>query len=348
MKEPVFVTFFSYSGRVPRLELDLLKSFNWSLARAYPRSPLFVLTDRGTECQLKERGFNPFVITVSQNRLMLDRVIGLRAFLDSLEEDTCCIMLDYDTLVLKKFDFLKEDTEVVYTVRERADKQSINGGLALYRKCSTAIRILDGIIKTFEALSEEDYAWWGDQLSLSRFFKNKLHTEKLEVGQYDLNGARLQLVSTEHYNFTPFDLDVRRETLLRNLIINAPIATWLKVDYQKIFMLHFKGPRKHLQLQIWWQLENSGELYCNYVRNFALSEIGLLRAEGISRLNFLAKENEFIYQLNDLAVIAFINFKSLFGDNSTLMPKDFISFLSHHRDFRAKVLSGENYATTAL
>ena len=341
-----FVTFFSYEGKLPRLELELLQTFQQSLYTQYAHARLVILTDLASAPQFKALGFEPFAIPVSRDTLLLDRVRGFRAFLETLADGASCAMLDFDMLIMKPFDFLDQDFEVAYTVRQHLNKQPINGGVAIYRATYAAKRILDKVIEDYKCLPPEQQQWWGDQISISNLFKEKLGD--LTEGMHSFDGASVLLLDGKKYNFTPYDMDVSPKTLAKNFIIDRPLVQWLDEAIDDKFILHFKGPRKHLQFQVNWQINNRDELYIKHLEKELNSRIERIRAEGITILFSAHEDSIRLSEALDLTVIIILNEHLIWSGGNRARRLEGVDILKAAGDFRVKVLTRERYQTTGL
>lgn len=341
-----FVTFFSYEGKLPRLELELLQTFQQSLYTQYSHARLVILTDLASAPQFKALGFEPFAIPVTRDTLLLDRIRGFRAFLETLADGASCAMLDFDMLVMKPFDFLDQDFEVAYTVRRHLNKQPLNGGVAIYRATCAAKRILDKVIEDYKCLPPEQQQWWGDQISISNLFREKLGD--LTEGMHFFDGASVLLLDGKKYNFTPYDMDVSPKTLARNFIIDGPLAQWLDEAIDDKFILHFKGPRKHLQFQVNWQINHPSEHYRDYLGGVFLQNIGLFRRESIqSIVEQLARDFPSCV-VTDLLVLLVLNYKKLAIDAREETISEIVQHLKSYGDFRYKILGNVAYQTQTL
>jgi hypothetical protein len=341
----IFATFFSYEGRIPQLELELLQTFQQSLNAQYANARLVILTDPTSAPQFKVLGFEPYPIPVTRGTLLLDRVRGLRSLLDTLDDGTLCVMLDFDMLVMKPFDFFDQDFEVAYTVRRQLNKQPLNGGVAIYRATRASKRILDRVIEDYQNLPFEQQQWWGDQISISNLFREKI--VELKEGAHSFDGTSVLLLDAKKYNFTPYDMDVSPKTLVKNFFIDKSLADWIDEPLDDKYILHFKGPRKHLQIQVDWQIQN-GEIYMDYLKTEFQLEASSLQQKGELHLRDLAQKKEKLWLVNDLCVLAILNSEKIFGDSSPRVREKLIIYLEKIGDFRGKVLAEKQYPITKL
>ena len=341
----IFCTFFSYNGLIPRLELELLQSFQKSLFDHYPDHRFVVLTDRASAPQFKLRGYEPFAIPIDRNKLLLDRVRGFRMFLETLPKESYCAMLDFDMLVLKPFDFLDQDFETAYTLRIHLNKQPINGGVAVYRATQASKCILDQVISDYANLPSEQQAWWGDQISISNLFRNRLGN--LTTGKHLFDGVPVLLLDAKKYNFTPFDMDVSPQGLAKNFFIDRPLSDWLDEPLDEKFILHFKGPRKHLQFQVNWLFENKQD-YKAYLKREFLVHLPFFQSDGEKHLKQLLMEHPRLWEVNDYCLLGLLNHKKLFGESKPELRELFLAHLKKVGDFRGKIIGQENYSITHL
>ena len=329
------VTFFSFQGKLPPLEIELLKSFRRSLLQVYPNCIFKVLTDPSSVSLINENGFNAFAIDVEQTTLLLDRLKGYRKFLEELPENSDCFMFDYDMLILKDLQITESGVDIAYTVRKNLSEQPINGGLVYYKKNQKALKILDEIIACYESLPMEQQTWWGDQLALTTVFERKFGIVK--QGIYTTDDTRVLFLDAKKYNFTPYDMDISLPTQGANLFIQDHLSKWLNVDLDTIYVCHFKGPRKHLQLQFEWQLSHEG-CYAEHITAQFEMHIENFRHGGVRYLRGLAVLHPSINEVNDFAVLIYLNYERIFGDRDTGSKSDFIDFLTLNRDARYMVL----------
>lgn len=338
-------TFFSYQGSIPPLELELLQSFNRSIKYVYPDARMTVLTDRDSSNILNQAGFTTFVINVSPKTLLLDRLRGFRAFLRQLPTEAGCLMLDYDMLVLRDLGIFEQNIDVAYTTREQLSEQAINGGLVYYRNCERSLLVLNEIIKVYENLPKKDQQWWGDQLSSTCVFKNILGATR--SGIYETQNVKILLMDAKKFNFTPFDMDISLPTMKKNLFIRKPVSEWIDADLSSIYLCHFKGSRKHLQLQFQWQMCNQG-LYFDYITNLFYLHAENLEIAGSDYLSGLAMLNPSVNEVNDLAVLAYINFENIFAKSEKLNKISLIRHLKEHRDMRYMTLTSNTAPITEM
>ena len=341
----IFATFFSYGGKLPRLELELLQTFQQSLHAQYANARLIILTDSTSAQQFEALGFDPFPIPVTQGTLLLDRVRGFRSFLDTLDNGTSCAMLDFDMLVMKPFDFLDQEFEVAYTLRQHLNKQPLNGGIAIYRATRASKHILDQVIEDYKNLPHDQQRWWGDQISISNLFREKL--DQLAEGIHSFDGAPVLLLDAKKYNFTPYDMDVSPKTLVKNFFIDTPLDEWLDEPLKEKFILHFKGPRKHLQFQANWQLATN-KIYSEHVREKLERKELTSQLDDDSYFEKLVDDNPKIWETNDLFIMALLSYDHLNMPQYEGLRGKIIKHLRAVGDFRVKVIMQENYAITQM
>lgn len=341
----IFATFFSYEGKIPRLELELLQTFQQSLNAQYANARLFILTDSTSAPQFKVLGFDPYPIPVTRGTLLLDRVRGLRSLLDTLDDGALCVMLDFDMLVMKPFDFLDQDFEVAYTVRRQLNKQPLNGGVAIYRATHASKRILDKVIEDYQNLPLENQQWWGDQISISNLFREKII--ELKEGAHSFDGTPVLLLDAKKYNFTPYDMDVSPNTLAKHFIIDRSISEWIDEPIGEKYILHFKGPRKHLQFQSQWQLK-SGNLYFKHLSAIFRRNAPFLLSNGVKQVIEKMEAEGALWEVNDFCVVALLNYEGLRHRIGDEQRKLLVSHLRRVGDFRIKIIEGDRYGVNSL
>ena len=338
------ITFCSYQGRTPRIELELLSSFRDSVSRSYPEVRLTVLTDALTAKTLIHNGYSCHVVEVDAASLLLDRLCGFRSIVKASEPNSLSIMLDYDMLVLQSIRFPVNDFDCAYTVRANLANQPVNGGFVAYRNTPAAMKIMDEILASYENMSSEDKKWWGDQKCLREVFSQR--TTNFEVGLHTGKDSRILFLDPIQYNFTPYDMDVSPKTLLKNLFLTDEMLSKLR-DSEK-FVLHFKGPRKHLQLQLAWELRE-GRPYKDHIKSVFLSFLPRLKDEGFRVfLKKLTVVESDLFILNDLAVLALLNEKNLNNESWGEVKKGCIDYLIAVNDFRVKPLTNTSYSVERM
>jgi hypothetical protein len=114
------------------------------------------------------------------------------------------------------------------------------------------------------------------------------------------------------------------------------------------FLLHFKGPRKHLQLQVDWQLRNPGRLYGEHIRHKLIEEFQWLRTNGFARFVETRAADWPLGEIADLGVMSILNAPRLWGDAAASCRLEAEQFLRSIGDFRVKILTNEKYQTTGL
>lgn len=331
-------TFFSFQGQLPLLELELLKSFRRSLLQIYPNCIFKVLTDPSSVSLINENGFTAFAIEVEPRTLLLDRLRGFRKFIAELPENSDCFMFDYDMLILKDLKITEYRVDIAYTVREHLTEQPINGGIVYYKNNLRSLKILNEIIDSYGSLPMEKQNWWGDQLALRKVFERKFGIVK--QGVYATDDTRVLFLDAKKYNFTPFDMDISLPTQGANLFIQDHLGKWLNVDLDTLYVCHFKGPRKHLQLQFEWQRKNKG-VYAEYITRQFYQHIDNIRGGGASYLEGLAQLHPSINEVNDFAVLYYLNAETISDCETAIDKKIFINHLKKYRDARYNVLLSE-------
>lgn len=340
-----FLTFFSYSGELPRLELELLDTFKRSILSVYPQSILTIITDPNTAKKLEDIGYATFSVDVSRNSLLLDRVKGLQAYVAEMHVGEQCIMLDFDMLLLKRFDFLEHPFDAAYTIRAQLGRQPVNGGFAVYRNNARSLDLLKAIINEYELLPQRERSWWGDQLSLSKIMKESIET--LIPGDHQVAGARVRLLDAKIYNFTPYDMDVRPETLIRNFFVRGTLEEWIDEDISEKYLLHFKGPRKHLQFQVSWQ-ERMCASYLSHLTNTLKGILEDRTNDEILRTLQTFSSTGPMFMANDLIVLLLLNWPHFERSCGKKFKAHLIETLTTSGDFRAKLLTGTSYNVTQL
>lgn len=342
MYGPDFLTFLSFSGKVPRLEFELLNTWLRSLKKQHPDSTVTVLTDPESSQILKGLGFETFITPVRRETLLLDRAKGLLSFLKTRAEGTKVVLMDYDMLLLKPLGILELDVDCCYTLRHLAKRQPINGGLVYFRKSRATIALQEKVIGAYEVFAEKDRQWWGDQLSVSAILSEMI--SPLREGIHSCGDLKVALVGTELYNFTPFDLDVSRPTLLKHLILQVPIIEWLGNSVNEKFILHFKGPRKHLQFQVFYELEH-GTIYRDHLKAVFTQIVHDLNVYGIEWFDYETTKASYPrHLLNDLAVLTFLNLNYFISSKgSSSWGDEVLKFLETSNDFRYKLLGNKDY-----
>lgn len=335
-------TFFSYGGLPPKLEFELLDSFARNAGKLNPELKLTILTDTSTSKFLKARGYKCLVGNVKRETLLLDRLRAFRAFISEQAPGQLCAMLDYDTLTQVPFCNWFDDInfDCAYTLRKTSSKYPINGGVALYKNNHNALSVLDDLIREYEGLPENDKSWWGDQICLSNCFLRNL--KALEIGVSNYKKSKILLLDGDIYNFTPYDGDISQKTLFNNLIIDENVNSWIDSALKKKFLIHFKGLRKHLQLQIDWQKNQSKSYYSFVKKEYDDTENYLEKnfEAALSKLKF--KHKQFI--LNDIVIYGFLKIQENYPKQKEELQEKFISHLQATGDYRWKILGNIEFA----
>jgi hypothetical protein len=145
------------------------------------------------------------------------------------------------------------------------------------------------------------------------------------------------LLDGNYYNFTPFDGDISNQTLSKNLIIDKDLNDWIDGELDGKFLLHFKGLRKHLQLQIDWQ-QTQKKSYCLFIQN-EYEKVRVLVEKDcnkvISELRF--KHKQFI--VNDILIFALLTKQKENRDSSKEFFENIIFYLKSHMDYRWKIIT---------
>lgn len=331
-------TFLSFQGSLPPVELELLKSFQRSLLSIYPHADLTILTDYGTQPLLEAEGFETFALDVSVDTLLLDRLRGFRKLMETWPPGADCFLFDYDMLILKDLKILEKKVDIAYTIREQLTSQPVNGGVAYYKNNIEPLKILDDIIAEFESLPKSEQSWWGDQLALSNVFTRILG--RIARGHHQVGPIKILFLNARNYNFTPFDMDITLSTQMNNLFIKDSIENWLDIDIEAIYLCHFKGPRKHLQLQFEWQYKNN-KIYLDHITSQFNLHINNIKIAGEEYLEGLAILHPSINEVNDFAVLSYLNYEELYGTSKFFEKSIFIDHLKKNRDARFLTLLKE-------
>jgi len=340
----IFATFFSYSGVIPKLELESLYIFISSIKNNYPESDVVIITDHQSASFFRSEGLKVFPAKVEQQTLLLDRVRSYKKLMEKFDQESLFVFMDFDMILLKRFDFLEESFDCAYTLRSKLKQHPINGGLAVYRNTEKGLEIISKVIDCYEALPNEQKQWWGDQISISSLLLS--NNSSLESGMHLIVGGKILLLDAFLYNWTPHDFDVSFATLSRNLFIDRPLADWVSDGLISKYIVHFKGPRKHLQHQFWRQAQGSMPLYFDELHSHLVSEKRQITESGkayfVSRL---ARTNS-LFQLLDLAVLSVLN---IFNDEKFRAEREgIIDFIHSCGDPRAKTLLGESLDRVTL
>jgi hypothetical protein len=251
-KSPTVVAFCAFGvTRLSVPEESLLKAFCVSVREAYKTNPIkiILITDEVLDEASLEGLFDEWVrAPVIREELLLSRA---KAYLDLVQRfhwETPLLLLDYDILLLKKLDQLfTSEYDVFLTYRDYMKGMPINGGVVMLNNIRPAacVRFYERVVQAYIDLPKNVLQWWGDQMSLSKVALDGAFAETL--GQPAIltpDGIRLRLLSRDFYNFTPYDVDsgsaipdIVDEKTKEHILNNVAIA-------------HFKGPRKHLMLDI--------------------------------------------------------------------------------------------------
>jgi hypothetical protein len=200
------------------------------------------------------------------------------------------------------------------------------------------------LIKEYEGLPNSEKSWWGDQISLSKVIGPTINSYCENV--FDVYGTRLLLLDSENYNWTPFNFDVSLATLSNNLFINKDLQDWADVDLAEKYVVHFKGPRKHLQYQFWVQRNSGGSFYIDALKQSFLSLRSEISREGVgffeNGLRGVAEYHQFL----DLAVLSVLN---IFSVDDKLVERDaLLKLIGAYGDSRSSVLAGVPLSTRKL
>lgn len=340
----IFSTFFSYSGVIPRLELEALYIFISSIRKNYPDSEVVIITDHQSASFFRAQDLNVFSVEVKQQTLLLDRVRAYKKLMEKFDQETLFVFMDFDMILLKRFDFLDKSFDCAYTVRPHLKQQPINGGLAVYRNTEKGLAVISRVIKCYEALPTEQKRWWGDQISISSLLL-ETHSS-LQPGLRSLRDGEILLLDAATYNWTPHDFDVSIATLSKNLFIDRPLKEWINDEFSDKFIVHFKGPRKHLQYQFWRQLLSSKQLYLEELLSLFSSETEQITESGEAYFVSRFAGTNSLFELLDLAVLSVLNiFKS---EKCRAERERVVDFIRSCGDPRATTLLGESLTRVTL
>ena len=256
-----FAVFFSYAGAVPPRELELLSTCSAQLRKIYPAARLVVLSDPATASVIQSLGYETYVGHVDVKTLLLDRLRLFRSILAESQLGSVVCLLDYDILILKTVDvFDRLDFDVVYTFRKRVKKYPLNGGFVVARVTEASTQFFNAVFEAYSRLPKENLSWWGDQIGVWDLVSP--HVDVLREGVIDVRGTKLLLLDGDQHNWTPFDFDTSSETLNRNLFLTRSLLG----EAEHKTLVHFKGPRKHLQFQFHKLLSQSGSVRASFAQ----------------------------------------------------------------------------------
>jgi hypothetical protein len=247
-----FLVFFSYNGKIPAIEYELLQSFAFRLKSIHPEARLVILSDPSTAKFLTKVGFEVFMGQVSRETLLLDRLKIFRAFLEMAADNSYVVLIDYDIILNRKLTITdRVDFDVAYTFRNRARSFPLNGGLVGARANIASRDFFAKVLEAYASLSPDKLPWWGDQIGVWEVASQWI--SEPASGIFKVGPTALLLLDAEEYNWTPFDMDVSPTTLTNNMFLSDDLAA---LCAEKA-VVHFKGPRKHLQIQYFNYIETN-------------------------------------------------------------------------------------------
>jgi len=238
-----FLVFFSYRGKIPVLEFELLRVFCLRMRKVYPRAEIVILTDPATGSILRKAGLKTLESEVRPETLLLDRTRIFQDYIAAQPPDDLVCLIDYDIILNRPLGFVEAHVfDVAYTFRRRAKKYPLNGGVVVVRTGAASASFIQNVLENYQRLPVDQLAWWGDQIGVWNLVGP--HVGNLREGVVEIDQVRILLVDGEAYNWTPFDMDVSPETLRANLFLTETLYRQCRDKA----VLHFKGPRKHLQI----------------------------------------------------------------------------------------------------
>jgi hypothetical protein len=233
-------TFFSYQGIIPRAEYELLKLFVLNFKENYPEALIIILTDSKSAkylkdivgCTIEEHDIDPAKLLLCRTKIYLNLVkrnVGKRL-----------LLVDYDIFPFIKIDW-PSDIDLAYTIREKAKRQPINGGVILVNSSEKSVKYFEDLVSSFENLSNDDHRWWGDQIAVWSLISSSKREDDI-IYYKDL---KIKIFDSELYNWTPHDMQVEEKVLEDNFFLTLTDTA----EYKNKVFVHFKGPRKHLMNQ---------------------------------------------------------------------------------------------------
>lgn len=212
-----------------------------SAALTHPNCKKVVLSDRHTDLSSLPSDIHIHRLDLDPKTVMLSRLQAQINYVTHHDQERDIVFLDSDMLIQGDLSPLfVQDFDVGLTYRQPGDvgydKMPFNGGVifvAHYRK-TQVLQFLNKVYTLYQAKSENQGIWWGDQYALleavepANFFERT--AEIVEV-----NGCKILFLPCTIYNYSSAN---RMSAILRKL-----------KDKQ---IIHFKGARKRL-IQPYWQ-----------------------------------------------------------------------------------------------
>lgn len=254
MREKIVLTVAVFCAfgvdRLPKQEDMLLRAFGNSIRKAYEGNAvrLVLLTDGALDHSVYRDVFDEvFEFCVIREELLLSRAQAYLSFVERFGWESPVALLDYDTLVLKRFDHLFLSGQDIYvTTRTYAPSMPVNGGVIMLNNLypERCYRFYQKVIEVYRGLPKKALQWWGDQIALSSVvFQSRATDPDPPAEILTLRDVRVKFLRREEFNFTPYDVD-------SGLIVPEALDSSVKKLLQTtVFIAHFKGPRKHLMLE---------------------------------------------------------------------------------------------------
>lgn len=240
--------FCAFGGRdFPSIEKQLLAAFLSSIRRVYGGSAkIILLTDATLQADLYEKVFSEVrVVRVDREKLLLSRALAYSSVISEHDWSTPLAFLDYDVLVLRQInDVFNYGDDVFVTDRPYSREMPINGGVIFLnnRNPLSSSAFYNTVVEIYKSLPWEQLAWWGDQIALSRAVY--AHAVSISSDRVVSSSWRVRILPRACYNYTPYDIDSGLDiprTLSDDVL--ATVRCTAKIA-------HFKGPRKHLMLEL--------------------------------------------------------------------------------------------------
>jgi hypothetical protein len=239
-----FLVFFSFGGKIPVLELELLRTFCIRTRKVYTQVEILILTDPATGSVLRKAGLRTLDAEVRPETLLLDRTRMFHDYVAAQPPGNLVCLVDHDIIINRPLSFVEAGSfDVAYTFRKRAQKYPLNGGIVVARTGAASASFIHNVLENYQRLPADQLAWWGDQIGVWNLVRPYL--DNLREGVIEIDQVRLLLVDGETFNWTPFDMDVSKGTLRANFFLSEALYR----QCREKAVVHFKGPRKHLQIQ---------------------------------------------------------------------------------------------------
>lgn len=244
MKIINFVVFCSFgANKLSSIEENILNSFIESIRKVYAgRAKLHLLTDEYLSDSIILGKFDSISRkNIDPRMLLLERTRMYKEFIANSEVGDLIGLIDYDVLILRPIDeIFKIKADMYVTTRPYLKDMPINGGVLfidLSRK-HLVEKFYEHVNSIFEKLPTEQQAWWGDQQSLYQAAVQGAIIQN-NSSIMSSSGCLINLIPREKYNYTPYDVDSGRK-------ISDKLDAVEIENIKKAFIVHFKGPRKHL------------------------------------------------------------------------------------------------------